>query len=79
MSDPVKNWFYVVGGLTVTSLVVIPLMANRQGWFIGTERDSRIIEASQDCPPVQRNSSGKCVTTSRSVRSRRSFFDGGGK
>jgi hypothetical protein len=79
MSDPIKNWFYVVGGLTVASLVAVPMMANRQGWFIGSERDASIIAASQDCPPEQRNNYGKCVTTSRSVRSRRSFFDGGGK
>lgn len=62
--------------MTLALFVLYPVAANRFGWGIGSERDANIIAAANTCAPEFRDAQGRCIASSRSVRSRRSVFGG---
>ena len=61
---------------TLGCFVLSPVVATRYGWGLSNERDASIIAAASQCAPEFRDAGGKCLTTSRSIHSRRSVFGG---
>ncbi len=51
----------IMGGLLLSSALVLPYLASSNGWGIGTETNPEVVKSTaNNCPPHQRLASGKC-------------------
>ncbi len=73
---PFSSFTKTVLGSTLLLLVGTPWIGSKRPFWLGTERDSRVVAALDRCAPEFRNAQGRCIQTSRSALRHRSIFGG---
>jgi hypothetical protein len=73
---PFSSFTKLLLGGTLTLLAATPLIGSARPFWLGTERDARVIATLNSCAPEFRNAQGACIRTNRSVMRSRSIFGG---
>jgi hypothetical protein len=73
----VSSFTRILIAIVLGAALVLPIIATRSSWGLGTETNPKIAALSSTCPPHLRDSMGNCKKHHRSVYGRRSYYGGG--